>query len=161
MNLLSVLLQIDVQLTAATCDNTLSTSSGWSNSAIIILIGVAVNTVLMIIKFFLDRSNGRKEIQYYRTKQITNLSIEKEANLYLKLMHLSLYTKGEEHEMLDYIIDIESQMSSNRIFYSKKIYEKAVCIIDYYKSINSNLTKKDIRKEEKLLNEYHNLYYDQ
>ena len=76
-------------------------------------------------------------------------------------MHLSLYIKGEEHEMLDYIIGIESQMSSNRIFYSKKIYEKAVCIIDYYKSINSNLTKKDIRKEEKLLNEYHNLYYDQ
>lgn len=161
MNLLSVLLQLDVQLTTETYDNAINTSGEWSNSAIIILTGVIVNIVLMIIKFFLDRSNGKKEIQFYRTKQITNLSIEKEADLYLKLVHLSLYTKGEEHAMLDDIINIESQMLSNRIFYSKKIYNKAICIIDYYKSINSDLKKKDIRKEEGMLNEYHKLYYDQ
>lgn len=161
MNLLSVLLQLDVQLTTETYDNAINTSGEWSNAAIIILTGVIVNIVLMIIKFFLDRSNGKKEIQFYRTKQITNLSIEKEADLYLKLVHLSLYTKGEEHAMLDDIINIESQMLSNRIFYSKNIYNKAICIIDYYKSINSDLKKKDIRKEEGMLNEYHKLYYDQ
>ena len=136
-------------------------NSSWTGSSIWILVIVLINLLLIIVKFFLDRSNGKKENEHYRTRKITELSIEKEAELFEKLEKISLFTKGEEHTLLDNISNVECLMSKNRIFYSKKIYHHSITILDYYKRINSDITKKDLKKEEKLFDEYHKLYYGQ
>lgn len=164
MNIILILAQIGVdQLTSLTTNPSLeeASKSGWDNPAILIFVVVLINLLLVVVKFFLDRSNGKKENKNYRTRKITELSITKEAELFEKLERMSLRTKGEEHELLNDISEIDSCISKNRIFYSKKINNHAITIMDYYKRINSDLTKKDIKKEEELFDEYHKLYYDQ
>ena len=164
MDILLIFAQIGVdQLSSLATNSSVEspTISSWNNPAILIFIVVVINLLLVVVKFFLERINGKKENKHYRTRKITELSITKEAELFERLERMSLRTKGEEHELLDDITQLEVCISKNRIFYSKKIYNHATKIMDYYKRINSDLTKKDIKKEEDLLDEYHKLYYDQ
>lgn len=164
MNILFVLAQIGVDQISTFASNPSvekTSSNTWDNPAILIFVVVVINLLLVVVKYFLDRSKGKKENKHYRTRKITELSITKEAELFEKLERMSLRIKGEEHELLDDISEVEDCMSKNRIFYSKKIFHHAISIMDYYKRINSDLTKKDIKKEEELLDEYHKLYYDQ
>ena len=159
-----ILIQIGVEhLSSMTSDSVTNeaNNSSWSGSSIWILVIVLMNLLLIIVKFFLDRSNGKKENEHYRTRKVMELSIEKEAELFEKLEKMSLFAKGEEHALLGNISDVECLMSKNRIFYSKKLYHHSITILDYYKRINSDLTKKDLKKEEKLFDEYHKLYYGQ
>ena len=159
-----VLIQIGAeQLSSMTSDSVFyeSNNSSLSNYSKWILVIVLINLLLIIVKFFLDRSNGKKENEHYRTRKIMELSIEKEAELFEKLEKMSLFTKGEEHALLNNISDTECLMSKNRIFYSKKLYHHSITILDYYKRINSDLSKKDLKKEEKLFDEYHKMYYGQ
>lgn len=126
------------------------------------LIGVVVfvNLVLMVIKFILDLCKGNRDNKNYRRRKISDLSIDMEAKLFMELEKLSNFTKGDEHQMLEEIQRVEILVRSNRIYYSKAIYKKADEILDYYKSINSNLSRKDIKKEEQMLNDYYKKYYE-
>lgn len=123
MSNLLILIQIGVEhLSSMTSDSVTNeaNNSSWSGSSIWILVIVLMNLLLIIVKFFLDRSNGKKENEHYRTRKVMELSIEKEAELFEKLEKMSLFAKGEEHALLDNISDVECLMSKKQDFLFKE-----------------------------------------
>ncbi len=119
----------------------------WLSVLIIIIANIIIAAVPRLINFI----GYKEDKKYYRKKKIIDIAIYREAMLYGKLEKLTHFWKGEEHQMLCEIMTVEKYMANNRIYFSKKIFDKAQKLLDYFKRINSDLTHKNVMEEEKLL----------
>lgn len=126
---------------------------------VIILVVLGINLLLLIAQLVIDLIKSGNENRYYRIRRITDKAIQVEAEIYKRFIKLSEFTKGEEHEMLDFMIDTQRYVNENRINIHKKVYDTCVSFSDYFQLIISNFAKKDIQKEEKFFKQFKTRYY--
>ena len=124
-----------------------------------LIVFLSINIIALISKYFLDRALKRQDILVRKKITITELSIKIESDLFLKLENLKNFQKGESHQMLDAIIDIEDYLQTSRLFICKKIIALTTDYLDYFKKVVSNYSEKDIKKEKEFTLKFSQQYY--
>lgn len=125
-------------------------------SLIILLIA---NIAIIVINFLLDLKKSKKENHNYKIRMISEKTIQYEEALFARFQKIGNYQKGEEHQMLDEIIAVDKLMSEKKLYIGKKYAKIATDFLDYYKTVNFDISRKDTKKEmgyfEKLSKEFY------
>lgn len=130
-----------------------------SNAKEFVIISVVTYLICALIQYVLNLFLKKKDISNDRSMKIADLSIEKEIELYRKLEHLRTYQKGEGQALLSDLEFIRELLNSNRLLYKKRIYSIADKYADYFSTVCTDYSRRDINKELRLLEEYRNLFY--
>lgn len=150
---------LDVIGTEKVTEKLISSTDGNKGLMITLIVFLSINVIASIAKYFFDRALKKHDIKISKKLAITELSIKTEADLFLRLENLKNFQKGQSHEMLDSIIEIESFIATSRLFICKKIISLTDEQLDYYKRIISNYNEKDIRKEKEFTSKFSKQYY--
>lgn len=150
---------LDVIGTEKVTENLIAPTDGSKGLMITLIVFLSINVIASVAKYFFDRALKKHDIKISKKLAIAQLSIKTESDLFLKLENLKNFQKGQSHEMLDSIIEIESFIATSRLFICKKIIVLTNEQLDYYKRIISNYNEKDIRKEKEFTSKFSKLYY--
>lgn len=150
---------LDVIGTEKVTEKLIAPTDGSKGLMITLIVFLSINVIASVAKYFFDRALKKHDIKISKKLAITQLSIKTESDLFLKLENLKNFQKGQSHEMLDSIIEIESFISTSRLFICNKIIVLTNEQLDYYKKIISNYNEKDIRKEKEFTSKFSKLYY--
>lgn len=126
-------------------------------TSLLVLLGV--NIILIVVNFILDYIKHRKDNHNFKVHLIAKKGVEVEAELYQKLQRISCLQPGDEHELLDEIIDVGNYINKNRLYIEKKFLENSIMLLDYFKKIQHNMRHKDIKKEEDLFSKLSKAFY--
>ena len=147
----------DTSLTQASIEHI---SSGTTSTYMIpLLVLLGLNIILILVNFVLDCIKHRKDNHNYKVHLIAQKGVEVEAELYRRLQHISCLQPGDEHNLLDEIIDIDNYISRNRLYIEKKFLENSINLLDYFKKIQHNMRNKDVKKEEGLFIKLSKVFY--
>ena len=83
----------------------------------------------------------------------------KEIELFKMLDHLRTFQKNENHELLNELERIRELLNQNRLMYRKDLYLIAYEITDYFSIICTDYSKRDVKKENKMLDRYRDQFY--
>lgn len=117
------------------------------NTIVWLLILLAINIVIMLFKFYLDWRHGKNDIHNYKIKKISEKSIGVEGELYLKLLALANFQKEECHNMLDNIQELDRYIEINSLYIGKRYRHEVDEVLDYFKGVVTDYSKKDNKKE--------------
>lgn len=135
------------------------TVEGSNGLMITLIVFLTINIVALIAKYFFDRALKAHDVKIGRKVSITALAIKTEADLFIKLESLKSFQKGEAHDMLDAIIEIENSLGSSRLFICKDLMKLTNDCLDYFKKVVANFSEKDIRKEKQFTDKFCSMYY--
>ena len=107
-----------------------------------------VNVVVMIGNFFFDLIKHRKDNHNHKVHLIAQKGVEVESSVYQQFQTMALLNPGDEHNLLDLIMKLDSFLNTNRLYIEKKYLTYAIEFLDYFKSIQHRMTLKDVKKEE-------------
>ena len=131
-------------------------SKGYVISLAILLL---VNVLVMILNFALDRFKHRKDNHNHKVHIIAQKGIEVESAVYMYFQKMAAYQPGDEHILLDSILELDSFLNCNRIYIEKKFLSYAVDFLDYFKKIQHKMVLKDIKKEEAFFDKLSKAFY--
>lgn len=115
--------------------------------------------VCAIIQYVLSVLLKQRDVKNDRQIKIADLTLKKEIELFTKLDHLRTFQKEENHALLSEIESIQELLSQNRLMYRKDLYNIADEITDYFAILCKDYSKKDLKKEIKLLDKYRDRFY--
>lgn len=150
---------LDVLGTEKVTEKIVTPTDGYKGLMITLIVFLSINIIASIAKYFFDRELKKHDIKISKKLAITEISIKTEADLFLKLESLKNFQKGESHEMLDSIIEIENYLATSRLFICKRIISIANEYLDYFKKVVSNYSEKDIKKEKEFTVKFCAEYY--
>jgi hypothetical protein len=129
------------------------------NTVMWLLILLAINIGIMLLKFFLDWRHGKNDIHNYKRKKISETSIEVESEIYKKLLELTIFQKAEYHEMLDRIQELDDYIERNSLYIGKKYRGRVDETLDYFKEVVTCYGKKDNKKEGEFFKKLSKSFY--
>ena len=107
-----------------------------------------VNLVVMFGNFIFDLVKHRKDNHNYKVHLIAEKGIEVESSVYMRFQEMTALQPGDEHDLLDLIISLDSYLNTNRLYIEKKYLSHSIEFLDYLKSIQHKMALKDVNKEE-------------
>ena len=107
-----------------------------------------VNVVIMVGNFFFDRIKHRKDNHNHKVRLIAQKGVEIESSVFDRFQRMASLHPGDEHEMLDAIMEMDSFIGNNRLYIEKKFLSYTIEFLDYFKKIQHKMVFKDIKKEE-------------
>ena len=102
----------------------------------------------MVGNFIFDMIKHRNDNHNYKVHLIAQKGVQVESSVYEQFQKMALLQPGDEHQLLDGIIELDSYVNTNRLYIETKFFSKAIEFLDYFKSIQHKMTLKDIKKEE-------------
>lgn len=121
---------------------------------------LVANIVIVLIKFVFDIAVKNQDVNIHRKGLINEFILKTEKKLFYDIEKLSRFDGEQVEDLLIEILKIEKYSRVNRIFIRRPINNTTIKLLDYYKEVSSNYSKKDIRKEAKLMDEYSSKFYE-
>ena len=123
---------------------------GWQ----VIAFAIITYLVCMFLQYWLSLLVKNKDVSNDRKMKIADLSISAGVELFQGLDHLRSFQKTEVDQMLDQIQSLYLLLNSNKVLFSKSLYTKADMILSYFSDLCADYTKKDIKREMSLFEDY-------
>ena len=114
---------------------------------------------VMVGNFIFDLIKHRKDNHNYKVHLIAKKGIEIESAIYDQFQKLSAFQTGDEHALLDGIMGLDAYLSSNRLYIETRFFAIVVDFLDYFKTIQHAMTRKDIKKEESFFERLSKAFY--
>jgi hypothetical protein len=121
-------------------------------------IAVSVNIIVELFKILGNLFISKKELRSKKILLREEIRIKIMAKLFEDLNKLSLYDKNDSDQMLLDMKEINLYIRSNQIYLTTKIQDISREIIDYFNSVLTDYSKKDIKKEIKLFEKYNRAF---
>ena len=118
-----------------------------------------VNVVIMVVNFVFDRIKHRKDNHNHKVRLIAQKGVEIESSTFERFQRMASLQPGDEHELLDAIMAMDSFISTNRLYIEKKFLSCSTEFLDYFKKIQHKMTSKDIKKEESYFEKLSKAFY--
>lgn len=118
-----------------------------------------VNVVIMVGNFFFDQIKHRKDNHNHKVRLIAKKGVEVESSVFDRFQRMASLQPGDEHRLLDNIMEMDSFISTNRLYIEKKFLSCSIEFLDYFKKIQHKMTGKDIKKEESYFEKLSNSFY--
>ena len=134
----------------------LSMEKGYLISLATLLI---LNVFVMVGNFIFDMIKHRKDNHNHKVHLIAKKGIEIESAIYDRFQKLSAFQPGDEHALLDGILGLDSYLRSNRLYIETQFFSIAIDFMDYFKTIQHTMTRKDIKKEESFFEKLSKAFY--
>lgn len=118
-----------------------------------------VNVVIMVGNFIFDRIKHRKDNHNHKVRLIAKKGVEVESTVYVFFQKMAALHPGDEHMLLDAIMEMDSFISTNRLYIEKRFLSYSMEFLDYFKEIQHRMTFKDIKKEESYFEKLSKAFY--
>lgn len=118
-----------------------------------------VNVFVMVGNFVFDWIKHRKDNHNHKVHIIAKKGVEVESSVYERFQAMASLHPGDEHQLLDSIMSLDSFLNTNRLYIEKKFLTCAVEFLDYYKRIQHKMTLKDVKKEESYFERLSKAFY--
>ena len=120
-----------------------------------ILIGVIVVHILaMLFRYFLDYKLKERDKNIHKKNLLVNRTIQIQELLFNYLDELTLFEFDQSVLMLQKISEIERFVVKNKLYIDKEVLQVTEKCLDYFKSLLSTFSNKDVKKEMLFLEEY-------
>ena len=120
-----------------------------------ILIGVIVVHILaMLFRYFLDYKLKERDKNIHKKNLLVNRTIQIQELLFNYLDELTLFEFDQSVLMLQKISEIERFVDKNKLYIDKEVLQVTEKCLDYFKSLLSTFSNKDVKKEMLFLEEY-------
>ena len=137
----------------------LTQALGFTNNLILILLALLMLNILSIgLRFYLDQKLKDRESRIFRKNMISKRSIKVQEEIYRKMEALTLYSKGEEHQLLEDLVELQQFVITKRLYISPDLEKLANQILDYFRNLITDYRRKDFKTEQELFNEYSKLF---
>lgn len=118
-----------------------------------------INVFVMVGNFIFDYFKHRKDNHNHKVHLIAKKGVEIESTIYDYFQKLSAFQPGDEHLLLDEIMSLDKYLNLNRLYVEKKYFSIVVEFLDYFKTIQHKMTKKNIKKEELFFEKLSKAFY--
>ncbi len=118
-----------------------------------------VNVFVMVGNFIFDKIKHRKDNHNHKVHLIAKKGVEVESLVYEQFQTMASLQPGDEHQLLDAIMLLDSFLNTNRLYIEKKFLTCAIEYLDYYKRIQHKMTLKDVKKEESYFERLSKAFY--
>ena len=118
-----------------------------------------VNVFVMVGNFVFDWIKHRKDNHNHKVHLIAKKGVEVESSVYERFQAMAPLQPGDEHQLLDSIMSLDSFLNTNRLYIEKKFLTCAIEFLDYYKRIQHKMTLKDVKKEESYFERLSKAFY--
>ena len=118
-----------------------------------------VNVVVMVGNFIFDLIKHRKDNHNYKVHLIAEKGIEVESSAYEQFQNMASLQPGDEHQLLDSILSLDSYLNSNRLYIERKFLNHAIEFLDYFKRIQHSMRLKNVEKEESYFEKLSKTFY--
>lgn len=119
-----------------------------------IIIFIALNIIVALINWLLQRNIKNIENTIYRKKVREDKRISVLEQIYRRLVAFSYCCSHEEiRSQLNELIDLEKYISENKLYITNRLHKKIIKYTDYTKNLIADFRKKDVKQEMALLNE--------
>lgn len=125
----------------------------------VLLIALLSYLVCAVIQYYVSVLLKRRDMRNDRQMKIADLTVEKEIELFKKLDHLRTFQKDENQQLLSELENIRELLGQNRLMYRKELSTIADEFTDYFSIVCTDYSKRDLKKELKLLDKYRNQFY--
>lgn len=120
---------------------------------------LVVNVIITVVSFVFDRIKHRKDNHNHKVRLIAQKGVEVESSAFERFQRMASLQPGDEHELLDAIMAMDSFISTNRLYIEKKFLLYSTEFLDYFKKIQHKMTSKDIKKEESYFDKLSRAFY--
>lgn len=134
-------------------------SNSGSLSWRIVLFSLLSYLICAGIQYVLSLLLKKRDVRNNRQMKITDITIEKEMELFSKLDHLRTFQKGEGLKMLNELECIRELLGHNQLMYRKGLSKIADELTDYFSVLCTDFSKRDMKKEINLFNKYRDQFY--
>ena len=141
---------------ASSGPSTFSQMDGYLKPLVALLV---INVFVMVGNFIFDLIKHRKDNHNHKVHLIAKKGVEIESTIYDCFQKLATFHPGDEHLLLDEIMSLDKYLSSNRLYIEKKYFSIVVDFLDYFKTIQHKMTKKNIKKEEAFFEKLSKAFY--
>lgn len=118
-----------------------------------------VNVVIMVVNFIFDRIKHSKDNHNHKVRLIAQKGVEVESAVFGRFQKMASLHPGDEHSLLDAILEMDTYISTNRLYIERKFLSCSIEFLDYYKKIQHKMTLKDIKKEESYFEKLSKAFY--
>ncbi len=131
-------------------------SNGYVISLVTLLI---INVLVMVLNFVLDLIRHKHDNHNFKVHIIATKGVEVESQVYSSFQKMAALQSGDEHELLESILKLDSFLNQNRLYIEKKYLAHTNEFLDYFKSIQHKMTTKNIKKEESFFDKLTKSFY--
>lgn len=132
---------------------------GVTNNLIYVLIIVLIlNIGAIVLRFVLEKRLKNKDKEIFRQNLINERSLKAQEQIYTRMHELSLFGKGEDHEFLLAIQELQQFVSRNRLYLNNNLFECVDEVLNYFRVVLTDYRLKDLKNEENLFKKYSKIF---
>lgn len=125
-----------------------------------ILVLMVLNLVLELVRFLLQIKLSNKDHSNQRKLLVEQRRLVVLEELFNNLSQLRLLDRTQPNEMLAQVTKIADYMNSKRLYIPKKFHRASDDILDYFKTLMTDYTQKDVKLEVELFENFCHLFND-